>query len=88
MEEAILGQRESDDDSLESDPSTRVTDLTDDSRRRDEAKRRFARKQLSHVDEKKSSDSISVSVRVVRMLSSAFQGAFNSYLLQNSLPFL
>ena len=62
MEEAILGQRDSDDDSLGSEPSTRVTEVTDDSRVRQLAKRRFSRAERSHVDEKKSSDSVSVSV--------------------------
>lgn len=64
MEEAVLGPRDSDEESSDSQPSTRVTEVTEDSRARDEAKRRFAPTQSSssHVDEKKSSDSVSLSV--------------------------
>lgn len=60
MEEAVLGPRDSDDESYDSEPSTRVTDFTDDDHR-DAAKKRFGRDR-GHAEEKKSSDSISLSV--------------------------
>jgi hypothetical protein len=66
VEAAVLGPRsESDDDddndesSYDSEPSTRVTDMTDDANGiGDKAKRRFASRGDRDMDEKKSSDSV------------------------------
>jgi hypothetical protein len=65
MEEAVLGPRfdEDTDGSYTSEGSTRITDYTNgDDQTREGAKRRFAARDRSGVEEKKSSDSVSISV--------------------------
>jgi hypothetical protein len=72
MEEAVLGPRSDDDEEsyTNSEGSTRVTDLTDGDRdaqaaaRVQSAKERFSGRDVREIEEKKSCDSHSVSVRI------------------------